>query len=106
MNYFNMGMVQFPSDTIYLVFSDAIDWCKRQFVGDKFFFIEEPNEVLSLHLISFYRNNIIANSTFGWWGAWLNENSDKTVIAPSRWFGDGYADLDTKDIIPEQRLKI
>jgi len=106
MNYYNRAMALMPSDTVYLVFSDAIGWCKRQFVGDRFFLIEEPSEVLSLHLISFCRNNIIANSTFGWWGAWLNENSDKKVIAPSKWFGDGYADLDTKDIIPEQWLKI
>ena len=106
MNYFNRAMAHFPSDTVYLIFSDDIGWCKRQFVGGKFHFIEEPSEVLSLHLISFCRNNIISNSTFGWWGAWLNENSDKTVIAPSRWFGDGFADLDAKDIIPEEWLKI
>jgi hypothetical protein len=106
MNYFNRSMARFPIDTIYLVFSDDIDWCKSQFVSDQFFFIEEPSVVLSLHLMSFCRNNIIPNSTFGWWGAWLNEHSDKKVIAPSRWFGDGYADLDTKDLIPEQWLKI
>ena len=68
MNYYNRAMALMPSDTVYLVFSDAIGWCKRQFVDDRFFLIEEPSEVLSLHLISFCRNNIIANSTFGWWG--------------------------------------
>jgi hypothetical protein len=105
-DYFHRATALFPADTIYLVFSDDIDWCKRQFVGDKFFFIEEPRVLLSLHLMSFCRNHIIPNSTFGWWGAWLNGNSDKKVIAPSRWFGEGYADLDTKDLIPEGWLKI
>jgi hypothetical protein len=106
MRYFNRAMAQFPDDTVYLVFSDDIEWCKSQFAGDKFFFIEEPSVVLSLHLMSFCKNNIIPNSTFGWWGAWLNEARDKKVIAPSAWFGDGYADVDTKDLIPEQWLKM
>ena len=48
--------------------------------------------------MSLCNNNIIANSSFGWWGAWLIENPNKKVIAPKMWFGPAYADKNTKDL--------
>ena len=50
-------------------------------------------------------NNIIANSSFSWWGAWLNENEDKVVIGPEKWFGSAI-NHDTKDLLPEKWIKI
>lgn len=49
------------------------------------------------------KHNIIANSTFSWWGAWLNENTEKIVIAPAVWFIQGEND---KDIIPDEWIKL
>ncbi|MFN6038626.1 MAG: alpha-1,2-fucosyltransferase [Bacteroidota bacterium] len=50
------------------------------------------------------KHNIIANSSFSWWGAWLNNNSEKMVIAPKKWFSDASADC--KDIVPEDWITI
>jgi hypothetical protein len=56
------------------------------------------------HLMSHCRHNIIANSSFSWWAAWLNNNSDKIVIGPKKWFDQG--PKDTQDILPESWIKI
>lgn len=57
-----------------------------------------------LRLMSLCKHQIIANSTFSWWAAWLNSNPDKIVIAPKNWFAN--ADFDTSDLIPKEWIKI
>jgi hypothetical protein len=77
------------ADPTFFVFSDDIQWVKTNlplptnavFVSDET--ISAPEE---LFLMSACKHNIIANSSFSWWGAWLNQNEDKTVIAPTPWF--------------------
>ncbi len=64
------------------IFSDDLDWCKESFIGDHFFFVEEKDPMLSLHLMSYCDDFIVSPSTFSWWGAWLSESSGKKVIHP------------------------
>jgi Glycosyl transferase family 11 len=92
----------------YMIFSDDIEWCKRTFGDeDHIHYIQGEKDYIDLYLMSMCRHNIIANSTFSWWGAWLNKNPDKIVIAPkASWFGPARADLDTKDLIPESWIKL
>ncbi|MBN8702667.1 MAG: alpha-1,2-fucosyltransferase [Bacteroidetes bacterium] len=57
-----------------------------------------------LRLMSACKHHIIANSSFSWWGAWLNPSKEKIVIAPKTWFAD--TSIDTSDVIPTDWIKI
>lgn len=58
----------------------------------------------NMRLMSLCRHNIIANSSFSWWGAWLNIDPAKIVIAPRKWFND--ETIDTSDLLPETWIKL
>lgn len=83
-----------------LVFSDDQKWCRENLNFDNMFFIENEIDYVELFLMSKCQNNIICNSSFSWWGAWLNQNKDKIVVAPKKWFGRRVKHI-TSDIIPE-----
>lgn len=112
-DYYERAMDRFPGCTFY-VFSDDIVWSNQEFskFSDKDIVIVtgnygDPNHlaVSDLRLMSQCQHNIIANSSFSWWGAYLNKNPDKTVIVPKQWFGkDG--PKNTQDLIPESWVRI
>ena len=88
----------------FMVFSDDIDWCKQNFIGDEYSFSEGQNNYTDLIRMSSCHSHIIANSSFSWWGAWLGRNPQKTVIAPKRWFGpNGPSHY---EIIPDSWIKL
>jgi len=103
--YYQTAMNQFPKDSTYLFFSDDIDWCKDNFAQDNIIFVEGEEDIFDFYFISMCKSIILSNSSFSWWAAWLNENDNKKVIAPKRWFGKNVSH-DTKDLIPSRWKKI
>lgn len=100
LNYYNEAVKHIDSD-VYLVFSDDIEWCKENLkFSNLIHFVDGNPDYIDMWLMSLCDNNIIANSSFSWWGAWLNQNPNKKVIAPKKWFGPS-ARHNTKDLIPE-----
>ena len=77
-------------DPVFFVFSDDISFVKENLPRDTEMVFVEHNDDFAAHedlrLMSACHHHIIANSTFSWWGAWLNARSDKVVVAPKHWF--------------------
>jgi hypothetical protein len=92
----------------FYIFSDDHPWVCENFKLDYPFTLVDHNDASTnyedLRLMGLCRQNIIANSSFSWWGAWLNTNPEKIVVSPEKWFND--KSLDTKDLIPDGWLKI
>ena len=95
------------NDYKLFVFSDDIEWCKQnlsKIYGNIHFVDGDRDGSIDMNLMKHCSHNIIANSSFSWWAAWLNTNPDKIVVAPHNWFND--KSIDTKDVVPESWLKI
>ena len=96
------------SDPHFFIFSDNINWVKQNLnIPYLKTFVSGDNETKDyeeLILMSLCQHNIIANSSFSWWGAWLNKNADKIVISPDKWFNDKIGNA--KDLIPENWIKL
>ncbi len=95
-------------DAVFYIFSDDIDWVKDNLnIKNEHYFVSNlisKNAMEDFNLMSCCRHNIIANSTFSWWAAWLNAYKEKTVIAPKRWYN--MEKLNNTDLIPESWIKI
>lgn len=105
LDYYRNAISMIPKGVRFIVLSDDIEWCKNNFLGDDFTFVENELDYIDVYIMSMCDHNIIANSTFSWWGAWLNNNPNKMVVAPIKWFGTN-KNLNTKDIIPKKWMKI
>ena len=99
--YYIKALAKTPQTEKYLIFSDDIPWCLDNFKLNNFYVIENEKDYIDLYLMSKCKNNIIANSSFSWWGAWLNESPDRVIISPKNWFGPGVTH-NTQDLIPKE----
>jgi hypothetical protein len=100
--YYQTAAEQIGIDREYIIFSDDLDGCVDMFnfLPNKQFFTTNI-DWLDLYMMSLCSDNIICNSSFSWWAAYLNESDNKQVIAPSRWFGSAYSDYNTSDLFPQ-----
>ena len=91
----------------FLIFSDDLEGSKDlfDFIPTKYFY-STGVDWSDLYMMSLCKDNIIANSSFSWWAAYLNVNPNRKVIAPINWFGPAYANLNTEDLIPNNWIKI
>lgn len=88
-DYYERAMALFPGRE-FLVFSDDLKWCKtRWHNAPGVTFAQGRDEIADLNMMAECQDNIIANSSFSWWGAYLNPNLSKRVIAPKAWHTDG-----------------
>ena len=95
------------NDPNFFVFSDDINWAKNN-LKSKFniIYLENNSPSEDLHLMSLCKHNIIANSSFSWWGAWLNKNSDKIVLVSKSIPWVFYDNFNPDDLYPKNWIKI
>lgn len=92
----------------FFVFSDDIEWAESSLSlpGQvEFVRLPDTSPVVDMYLMSRCAHNVIANSTFSWWGAWLNASPDKIVIAPKAWFSDPVMNSRTA-IVPSEWVRL
>ena len=95
------------SNPVFYIFSDDIDWVKQHISLDyPCVYINHnrgEDSYIDMQLMSICKHHIIANSSFSWWGAWLNPNLEKIVVAPKNWFANN---TNANDILPESWIKL
>jgi hypothetical protein len=98
------------ADPVFFFISDDMDWVNENFTPfeKKYKMVFQPgkNEYHDLLLMQKCKHNIIANSSFSWWGAWLNSYSDRIIIAPKNWFADKSINDKITDLIPMNWIRI
>jgi len=92
------------TNTKLFVFSDDIEWARKNLKDiENITFVEQNKSYEDMYLMSLCKHNIIANSSFSWWGAWLNENDNRLVVAPKKWFKN---ESRIHNIIPEKWIAL
>ena len=108
LDYYRKAMAKIREkepEAVFFLFSNDMEWTKAHLAGPDCVPVEGGSEekgYLDLYLMSLCRHNIIANSSFSWWGAWLNGNPEKQVIAPARWING----RECRDIYTEGMIRI
>ena len=94
---------------VFFVFSDEPERAKTEIDLPQAVYIDwnqGSDSYIDMQLMTYCRHNIIANSSFSWWGAWLNNHADKIVIAPAVWLKDEKANAGINDLLPEKWMQL
>ncbi len=104
-NAISLVRQKYPN-AVFFIFTDDKEWCKEHFKGHNFINVElqegENSDVADLLLMSRCKHHIIANSSFSWWSAWLNDAPEKMIIAPEKWINNKRMD----DIYTDRMTKV
>jgi hypothetical protein len=109
-NYYNKAIKHIQLEVkkpTFFIFSNDMVWCKNQLNLPNATYVDwniGDDSYIDMQLMSYCKHNIIANSSFSWWAAWLNNNGNKIVIAPQMWINN--VDNAVIDILPTQWIKI
>jgi hypothetical protein len=95
----------------FFVFSDDVAWCRDHFKDSDMSVVDVPSSsrepALDLHLMSLCSHHVISNSTYSWWGAWLDARPAAIVCTPDRWFNDPrMSALAMRDTVPATWIRI
>ena len=111
LDYYKRGVEQIvktAENPTLFIFSDDIEWVKENLkLPYESIYVTHNTGAKSyedVRLMSLCQHNVIANSSFSWWGAWLNNNREKIVIAPQKWFND--EKINQTDVIPEAWIRL
>ncbi|WP_207477535.1 alpha-1,2-fucosyltransferase [Arenibaculum pallidiluteum] len=103
--YYRVAADRVGAGRRFLIFSDDLDWCREEFSDLEAQYVETTSPYIDLQIMAMCDHHIIANSSYSWWGAWLNPTQSKTVIYPRQWFA-GQSAKSTKDLCPGDWMAI
>ena len=100
-------ILQEHPDATFFIFTNDKDWCRQHMNGERVFTVdatsgEKDADILDMVLMSECRHHIIANSSYSWWAAWLNDTPEKKVIAPAKWLNN----KNMQDIYTEKMIRL
>ena len=95
LEYYRTAWEHFPEIDQIFVFSDDFPWCKKMFMGSAVYV--EEDKFTQLYMMTQMKHLVLSNSTFAWWGAYLNDNGG-TIVIPDPWFGFNNKDQDTSSL--------
>lgn len=105
-SYYADAMASFPEDAVFMVSSNNIEYAKEctQGLSENIIYLSDScNYIEEFYTLVLCKSFVIANSSYGWWAAWLSISSNKTVVAPSSWFAPPYNnELMIQDLVPDE----